>query len=181
LTGQLSPGDDASLQASGMDGTLGKPVSLAEMLHVLLTKVWSCQSQVPPAADRSEADPGDEAKSLSVERIEELRTSLPPERLAELIEECLTDLDHRIPALRRSLHAGATSSVLAHAHTMSGVAAAYGLAALEAELRTIMLAARDNRLATLTGEAIVKVEAEFVQASRLLRNVIRVPEGQSAH
>jgi HPt (histidine-containing phosphotransfer) domain-containing protein len=119
--------------------------------------------------------------SLSAERIEELRTSLPPDRLTELVEECLTDLDHRMPALRRSLNAGATSSVLAHAHTMAGVAAAYGLAALEGQLRSIMLAARDNRLAALDEEAIVTVEAEFVRASRLLRNVIRVAEGQHAH
>src|SRR6201999_3644946 len=47
ITGRLSPGDDASLQASGMDGVLGKPVSLAEMLDALLTKVWSRRSEAP--------------------------------------------------------------------------------------------------------------------------------------
>jgi CheY-like chemotaxis protein len=181
LTGQLSPGDEASLQASEMDGTLGKPVSLAEMLDVLHTKVWSRRSEPPAGGVPANLDPDDEAKALSLERIEELRTSLPPDRLAELVEECLTDLDHRMPALRRSLHAGAASSVLAHAHTMAGVAAAYGLTALEKELRIVMLAARDNRLAAVDEAAIARLGTEFVRASRLLRSAIRLAEGQYAH
>ncbi len=180
LTAQVSAADDASLEASGMNGTLGKPVSLAEMLDTLVAIVWS--NPGPPAEIRQQPDvqPDDDTMSLSAERIEELRSGLPPERLAELIEECLTDLDHRMPALRRGLYAGAAGAVTAHAHTMAGVAAAYGLAGLEKQLRTIMAAAHKNQLGSLDDDIMTQVEAEFARASRLLRDVVRVTESQGA-
>lgn len=180
LTAQISDGEDASLEASGMNGTLGKPVSLAEMLDTLVATVWSKHATPADSSPQSNAQPADDAASLSAERIEELRMGLPPERLAELVEECLMDLDHRMPALRRGLYAGAAGAVTAHSHTMAGVAAAYGLAGLEKLLRTIMTAAHNNQLSSLDDDIMTKVEAEFARASRLLRDVVRVTEGQGA-
>jgi signal transduction histidine kinase/FixJ family two-component response regulator len=174
LTAQVSDGDDANLEASGMNGTLGKPVSLAEMLDTLVATIWSKPGRPADRSPVSSAQAGGDTMSLSVERIEELKAGLLPEQLADLVEECLTDLEHRMPALRRGLYAGAAGAVMAHAHTMAGVAAAYGLTGLEKQLRSIMAAAHDNQLGSLDSDIMTRVEAEFAHASRLLRAVVRV-------
>ena len=38
---------------------------------------------------------------LSAERIAELRANIPSEDLLDMVEECISDLFHRLPALRR--------------------------------------------------------------------------------
>jgi signal transduction histidine kinase/DNA-binding response OmpR family regulator len=171
LTAQVSPGDEASFMACGMNGTLGKPVSLAEMLDTLREQVWSKQRNKSGFDLVSDLGVVDISSSLSAERIDELKTSLPPERFAELVEECLIDLDHRMPALRRALSAGVPGAITAHAHTMAGVAAAYGMASLEARLRRVMDAARDGRPGTFDEDIIVEIEVEMAKSSRLLRDI----------
>ena len=74
---------------------------------------------------------------LSHTRIRELRANLPPETFVSLVEECLSDLDHRLPALRRAVASGNTGAITAHAHAMVGMAANHGMAALETRLSTI--------------------------------------------
>jgi len=66
-----------------MDGILEKPVSLAALLDVLDRHVWTAPAAVAQA-DSSPDDDDDFADSrlssiLAIERINELRTNLPPE------------------------------------------------------------------------------------------------------
>jgi signal transduction histidine kinase/DNA-binding response OmpR family regulator len=171
LTAQVSTGDEASFMACGMDGILGKPVSLTEMLDTLREHVWSKRQDVSAVEQAVDAGVPDISSSLSAERIDELKTSLPPERLAELVEECLMDLDHRMPALRRALAAGVPGAITAHAHTMAGVAAAYGMVTMEAKLRRTMDAVRDGRPTAFDEDTIVEIEVELARSSRLLRNI----------
>lgn len=108
---------------------------------------------------------------LSSDRIEELRSSLPPRVFAELLEECLSDLDLRLPALRHALASGVPGAVTMHAHTMAGLAAGYGMEELEAQLRRVVGAARDNTLEQLGGSLILDIEAGFAEAKGLLREI----------
>lgn len=171
LTAQVSPGDEASFMACGMNGILGKPVSLTEMLDTLREHVWSKRQEASGLDLAAVIGVVDMTSSLSTERIEELKSSLPPERFAALVEECLIDLDHRMPALRRALAAGVPGSITAHAHTMAGVAAAYGMATLEARLREIMEATRNGVPVAFDEDAIMGIEVELAKSSRLLREI----------
>src|SRR6202012_6017529 len=102
---------------------------------------------------------------LAAARIDELRANLSPETFANLMNECLADMEHRFPALRRALVAHAPGAVTAHAHALVGMAAGYGMAALEARLRTIMAAARDGDLSPLGPTIVAAVEADFTEAA----------------
>jgi signal transduction histidine kinase/DNA-binding response OmpR family regulator len=178
LTANVSTEEEALFRAAGMDGVLGKPVSLTEMLDVLRDHVWS-QRGPDTAPAQAQAAPEDRdglGPVLSADRINELQANLARDTFADLVEECLTDLEHRLPALRRALAAGAPGAVTAHAHTMVGMAAGYGMAALETRLRTIMAAARDGDLASLGPDATGALEADFTESARRLRGIVqRVP------
>jgi signal transduction histidine kinase/DNA-binding NarL/FixJ family response regulator len=175
LTANISPEDETMFKAAGMDGILGKPVSLAELLGVLDRHVWSAPTAA--AASLTAVAEGSEQSGttpvLAASRIDELRTNLPPETFANLVEECLADMDHRLPALRRALTAGAPGAVSAHAHALVGVAAGYGMAALEARLRAIMTAARAGDLTPLGPSVVTALEVEFAEAARTLRAMLR--------
>jgi signal transduction histidine kinase/ActR/RegA family two-component response regulator/HPt (histidine-containing phosphotransfer) domain-containing protein len=175
LTANASAEEEALFRATGMDGVLGKPVSLTEMLDVLSDYVWS-QRKRKTASEPALVAPDDQdgfGPVLSADRITELKANLAPDTFADLVEECLTDLEHRLPALRRALAAGAPGAVTAHAHTMVGITAGYGMAALEARLRAIMTAARDGDLTSLGSDVTRALEAEFTESARRLRRIVQ--------
>jgi HPt (histidine-containing phosphotransfer) domain-containing protein len=164
-----------------MDGVLGKPVSLAELLDVIRTHVWSA----PPAGTRFDlhetfpvvAKPNGFVPVLSVARLGELRDNLPPEKFAELLQECLTDMDHRLPALRQALRAGTPGAIIAHAHALTGMAGGYGMDALEDRLRTILAAATMADMTPLGSSLIAELDADFAEAARQLRELLHSEGG----
>jgi hypothetical protein len=112
---------------------------------------------------------------LSAERVDELRSNLPREELIEMVEECISDMFHRLPALRRSLAAGSAGAITAQAHAMVGMAGGYGMAVLEARLRAILTAVRGRRLDTIDGAAAV-IEADLTRGAAALRRALRMPQ-----
>jgi signal transduction histidine kinase/ActR/RegA family two-component response regulator len=176
LTGHVGSENEAAFKAAGMNGVIGKPASLADLLDILHAHVWSGNPDAgePRAAetDLNIANPHGITPVLADDRITELRTNLPPETFANLIEECLLDMDHRLPALRRALTAGAPAAVTVHAHAMVGMAAGYGMAALEVRLRTIMEAAADGELTSLGPSIVAELENDFNAAAQALRALL---------
>jgi signal transduction histidine kinase/CheY-like chemotaxis protein len=169
LTANVSEHDETTFRATGMDGLLHKPVSLSGLLDALGRYVWhKGMPAMPPATPALTMGANDQRPVLSVQRIKELRDNLTPETFAGLIEECLTDLDHRFPALRRALTAGTLAAIGAQAHAMVGMAAGYGMAALEGKLRAVMDAARDG---TVDPNATAEVEAELTRTAATLRDM----------
>jgi len=83
------------------------------------------------------------------------------------------DMDHRLPALRRALIAGAPGAVAVHAHALVGIAASYGMAAVEARLRKILAAARDGDITPLGPASVAELESDFAEAARTLRKMLR--------
>ena len=81
-------------------------------------------------------------------------------------------MDNRLPALRRALTAGAPAAVTVHAHAMVGMAAGYGMAALEVRLRAIMDAAAHGELASLGPSIIAGLETDFNAAAQALRRLL---------
>ncbi len=174
LTANMAADDETTIRAAGMDGILGKPVSLAELLAALDTHVWFRHAvagrnvRVMPSGDAEVINP-----LLAADRILELRSNLPPQTFVALVEECLVDLDHRMPALRRAVQSGANGAITAHAHAMVGMAAGYGMASLETSLRAILAAARADDRSALGRDAIAKVEFELASVTRVLREMMQ--------
>ena len=187
LTAYVGPQDEARFKAAGMDGILGKPVRLSELLDVLDRHVWSAKM----ARTLTGASPGAPARPatarpvpsrpggsravpiLAADRIDELRGNLPTDTFTNLIEDCLVDMDHRLPALHRALAAGAPAAVTAHAHALVGMAAGYGMAAMEARLRTIMAAARKGDIASLGPAVREALASDFTETARTFREMVR--------
>ena len=122
-----------------MNGMLGKPVALRELLDAIAQHVWPNRSE--PSSDRwpprRRAMPAVPA-ILSAARLDELRATLPADTLANLVEECLFDLSERLILLLEAVRQQVPEQIVAHAHAMAGMAAEYGMATLEARLRALM-------------------------------------------
>ncbi|HEY1931173.1 MAG TPA: PAS-domain containing protein [Acetobacteraceae bacterium] len=172
LTANVSSDDQAMCREAGMNGLLAKPVALPELLDALAGRVWR---GIPDRAAVPRAAPpqGAVAAVLSVERVGELRRSLPGDMLGGMVEECLIELHARLPALRRALASGSSEEVVAQAHAMIGMAAGYGMAALEARLRTLMQAARgsDTAMAAALADAL---DSELTRAATALREALAI-------
>lgn len=176
LTANVAEHDNDVFREAGMSGVLGKPVSLEELTAALGDYVWTPRHAVQRPSERDKPLNGSMAGDrpiLAEERIAELLANLPRDTLRTLLEECLIDLDLRLPALRRAVAAGVPAAIVAHSHAMVGMASSYGMAALENSLRTIMLAARDGMPATLGAGAIRLVEDDLARAGAALRAIIQ--------
>jgi CheY-like chemotaxis protein len=175
LAADVSEEDAAVLRTAGMNGILKKPVSQRDLAGALRDSVLSS----PPAGGASAALAEIPAKPenhdpwavLSHARIRELRATLPPATIVGLIEDCLTDLDHRLPALRRAIATANPAAITAHAQAMVDMAAGYGMAALETRLRMILAAVRAGDMLTLTPASVAAVEADLTEAARRLRDL----------
>ncbi len=172
LTANVSPDDHAMCREAGMNRLLGKPVALPDLVQALADLAWQGLPE-RSAAVRPGAAQAPRSPVLAAERIDELRNSLPGEMLGGMVEECLVDLQARLPALRRAMEAGDSAEVAAQAHAMVGMAAGYGMAALEARLRVLMLAARGSDTARAAVLA-VELDAELSMAASALREALAI-------
>jgi CheY-like chemotaxis protein len=171
LTANDSNEDEAMCLSAGMNAMLSKPVALPDLLGVIARYVWPHRSdRMPPGSAASVIVPA--SPVLSVSRIDELRTTLPSDTLAGLVEDCLVELAERLANLQSALRRQDTEAVLAEAHAMAGMAAEYGMQGLDSRLRVLMRAARDE-----PGEAIDlgdELQAAMVTAASALRETLHI-------
>ena len=175
-----APHDEAEERGwrdAGADDILTSNPTLEDLAAAIARHVWLSRSFGPGLGSMPGLD--DETEDgipiLSADRIAELKANIQPEALRSMMEECIADLFHRLPALRRSLAAGAPGAITAQAHAMVGMAGGYGMAVLEARLRAILTAVRGRRLDTIDGAAAV-VEADLTRAAAALRRTLRMPQ-----
>ena len=171
LAANVSPDDQALCHEAGINRFLAKPVALPDLMQALAEFAWRGLPEGSAAVRGATARPGEPV--MSPERIGELRNSLPADMLGGMVEECLIDLQARLPALRRAMEAGDHDDVAAQAHAMVGMAAGYGMASLEGRLRALMLAARGSdtaRAAVLAAE----LDADLSVAANALRDALAI-------
>ncbi len=166
----------AAWRATGANAILGVNPTLQELAEAISEQVWLSRTAGP--LHGSMPGFGEDSEEgipiLSIERLEELRSNIQREELIDMVEECISDLYHRLPALRRSLAIGSVGAITAQTHAMVGMAGGYGMAVLEARLRAVMTAVRVRRLDTIDGAAAV-IEADLARAAEALRRTLRLP------
>jgi DNA-binding response OmpR family regulator len=172
-------GEERAWRNAGVDDILPAPPTLEDLVAAIRRHVWLSHSFLPGLGSMPGLDEETEegVPILAAERIAELQSNIHSEELLEMVEECIADLFHRLPALRRSLAVGAQGAITAQAHAMVGMAGGYGMAVLEARLRAILTAVRSRRLDTIDGAAAV-VEMDLTRAAAALRRTLR--QGQPA-
>ena len=170
LTANVSPDDEAMCMAAGMNGVLDKPVALPDLLDAIARHVWPYRSE--PVATGEVPAGSVSSPILSASRLDELRTTLPANTLASLVEDCLVELAERSALLEDAARENDAETMLAQAHAMAGMAAEYGMAALAARLRLFMRSIRDDQdIAAAIGEDL---EVEIERASTALREALRI-------
>jgi signal transduction histidine kinase/CheY-like chemotaxis protein len=177
LIALAAPHDEAEERGwrdAGCDDVLTHNPTFEDLVAAIGRHVWLSRSMVPGLGSMPGLD--DESEEgipiLAAARIAELRANIAPDELLEMVEECIADLFHRLPAMRRSLASGAPGAISAQAHAMVGMAGGYGMAVLEARLRAILTAVRLRRLDTIDGAAAV-LEADLTRAAAALRRTFR--------
>jgi signal transduction histidine kinase/DNA-binding response OmpR family regulator len=172
LTANVRPEDQATCIAAGMNGMLAKPVTLRELLDAIAQYVWPHRpDRLPTENSAAPATPAP-PPVLSVARLDELRKTLPADKLANLVEECLVDLSERLTGLQESIRQQDASHVVAHAHAMAGMAAEYGMATLESRLRALLQAVRQAPVSAST--LAEELEAELFRAATALREMLHI-------
>lgn len=172
LTANTAPEDEVLFLSAGMNGVVGKPVSMPELQAALTRFVWPGHPSGGIVVRKRTHPDDDIGTILSMERIEELRTNLPADVLGTLVEECLNDLHERMPPFRRALASAVAFEIEEQAHTIAGVAAGYGLASLESKARAIMAAAKAGDTASFE-TAFAEAEAELTRGGAALRQILQ--------
>jgi CheY-like chemotaxis protein len=197
LTGEAEPARWVACREAGMDEVVVKPAGRAELLAAIARHVpvphaaWASRDAAGETADLGTADatatsrrtgsalpPGPAAgrtedAMLSARRLAELRGTLAPATLAEIAEDCLSELAAMTARLRQAQMAKDHAAVGSLAHAMAGLAGGYGLAAIERRMRAVLDALRGGNLAEAAA-AVEGIEAELTRSTAGLRAALQI-------
>ena len=176
LTANTAAEDRDRCRAAGMTDMLGKPVRSGEMLEALFRAVWSMSPHELPLSEVPKAEPplartAIPAAPLTVldpARLAELERGLPVATMQALLDECLSDMRRRVLRLGAVLGQRGAREIEEITHAVAGLATTYGMTAMEARMRRIMLAARrgDVAGAVAAGEGM---ETDLAAATEAVR------------
>ncbi|HEY0182019.1 MAG TPA: ATP-binding protein [Rhodopila sp.] len=145
LTADALHGADERYRNVGMDGYLSKPLSSADLFHMINEIAGEPQADratadIVPAADEIAAD----TAAVDQTAIETLRSFLPPEQIEALLTESVTDIESRLHRLEVRLSTGDTAGAAREAHDLISVAGNCGARALSTSARDIERACKQG-------------------------------------
>jgi hypothetical protein len=143
LTGTSTTDDRKSGIDAAMDAVLLKPVMPDDLTAILRRFIMPWLHEHCPAQPVLIA-----AGVLDEARVAALRDGLAPGMFARLMEQCIADMEERLPHLTAAVGSDPQAARGA-AHALAGMAGSYGLAQFEALMREVMRAvdADDTALA----------------------------------
>jgi CheY-like chemotaxis protein len=172
LADLASPDDRAACAQAGMNGLLEGPTSRRELLETIRHHAWPHRAMHLTFAHTEAPSEPIAPPVLSSARLEELRTAVPAEALANLVEERLSDLARLLGLLLEALARDAVDHAVDHARVMATMADECGLAALELRLRTLTEALQASRV---SADALAEgLEAELFRGSAALREALHI-------
>ncbi len=134
LTATTDEDDRAKCLAAGMQGMVSKPVPAGVLARLM-------QPDAAPPPPRPE-----DAELLDRLRLAELRRDLPATTLVTLCGQCADDMHARLGELSAAALRGDAAGLEVEAHAIAGLAASYGMAAVERQRRTLMGLTRQGDL-----------------------------------
>jgi signal transduction histidine kinase/ActR/RegA family two-component response regulator/HPt (histidine-containing phosphotransfer) domain-containing protein len=172
LTANTAPEDRARCLAAGMDEMLGKPVRAHEMLALLYRLSRAPLRPMPVEAEVARLPPVESGPVLDTARLADLQQGLSAAMLVSLVDQCLDDMRGRMPKLRTALAHGTMTEIEEAAHAITGMAASYGLAAMDRRMRRIIQCSRaDARMeADLAARGM---EDDLAEAGEAIRDYLR--------
>jgi two-component system, sensor histidine kinase len=154
-----------------MNAILGKPVQPEDLLGAVGRASW----YQPPAVPAHFGGDGGALPLLAHARLADLRKGLPDGLFADLVEQCLADIDRRMAVLRAAAGGEDAAAIAREAHALAGMAGTYGLAAIDARMRGIMALCRTGDLAACR-EMAAGANSELSASAAAIRAVLAQPE-----
>jgi CheY-like chemotaxis protein len=174
LTAHALASEHERYLAAGMNECLLKPIDWTQLFAILAhygSREAGSGSDASPTAAKVQ-----EAVLLDREVVDELRATLPTERLASFVQRAIHDAEQVCKRLEGP--SVSTAELVHEAHSLKGVSATLGLGRISALAADIEAAARDGRdvaeLVKWLREAVVATDAElracgFVTAENVVR------------
>ncbi|MCC5840133.1 MAG: response regulator [Opitutales bacterium] len=118
---------------AAFDGFLPKPLLPEHLMEMLRTTAtgWTGEAVETIPFPIAPVEAADRISFVDTEHWQRLRAVLPETRLRELLSTALTDLDRLLNGLQASLATDEPRALVRRLHRVSGIAAHYGLRALE--------------------------------------------------
>ena len=140
LTANISDEDRAAYIAAGMNDLVPKPVERAMLQRVLARYVWagyrSSPGPTPPVSlAQHVVEPASD--TIDLVRVQSWRSGLRAAVCDALFAECLRELRDMVEPLHVALRLRDPAAIKRATHAVVGVAGNYGLAGLEAAVRSI--------------------------------------------
>ena len=165
LTASSAQNEPLTVPDTGMDGLLTKPLLASELEDALEAVLWNGPRARKSAGAKPHGSP------IDTGRLADLHRGITPAAFASLVEQCLADIHARLALLRDALANTNAGEVMRAAHALSGVAAGYGLVAVEQRMRAVMQAAGAGDLATVAAE-LADIDTELERSTTLVRNLL---------
>jgi len=178
VSGATSEADRRACAEAGMDGFLPKPIDRAALLDaveaVLATRRQPQPEPLlspPEPHARQPAQAAREAPLIDRGVLDELRQSVEPSRLPDLLALFAEETEARLARMAEALAAGDQAELARIAHTLKSTAGAFGATALARAVSALEEEARAGR-----AEAVARRAAEVASLARASLDALRAPD-----
>jgi PAS domain S-box-containing protein len=169
MTAGAYAGDRQACLDAGMDAYIAKPLRVDQLVDALN----QCRpaDDAPAAMEDAIAMTTASSPILAPAALEELRSSLDDDGVADIIQTYLADTPERLRQLRQSIDAGEAAAVYRTAHTLKSSSALFGAQDMAALCLAVETAARDGSLQD-AAEKAAAIEVQYRRVHQALMEAL---------